>query len=60
MMGEYQVFFSCSTHKSMKFIIFMNTKIQTGEAIFLLRTADNVIGPGYKFQNANNSWHFEI
>ena len=51
MMGEYQApwlenFFSCSTHKSMKFIIFINTKIQTDEAIFLLRTAVNVICPG--------------
>ena len=40
-------FFSCSAHKSIKFIIFINTKTLTDESIFLLRTADN--GIGYKF-----------
>ena len=33
---------------SMKFVIFMDIRLQYNEPIFLLRTTDNVVCSGYK------------
>ena len=41
--------FSCSTHLSMIFGIFIIIKIEISETIFLLRTVDPAICPGHKF-----------
>ena len=42
--------FSCSTHLSKIFGIFIIIEIEINEPIFLLRTVDHTICPGHKFK----------
>ena len=47
-------FFFISIHMTLKFTICINIKIRTSKTIFWLRSADNAICSGHKFENENN------